>query len=322
MLSQRLEAGVPVGAGLATGAADLVDEYAAYALRVRSLEEATVKAQRLYIERFLAASPWSLPAEPSGALTPERVRRFILAYAESHGRGSRQWMQMTLRSFLRFCYHRGHLPCDLSWAVPAFRSRRLASVPKGIDDGTVARLLESLDRESPVAVRDLAIIEILVTYGVRGIQVRQLCLDDIEWSENRIRFRPVKKGKLVTQHLTPRVGNSLLAYIRDVRPSATPYAEVFLTTRPPFRPLGSSSSLAGIISSHLRQIGARLPEGVSHGAHSFRHAFAARLTGHVPLKHIADMLGHRDLSSAYFYSKVNFTALRETALAWPEEVTP
>ena len=194
VLDQRLKPGVPAGAELTAGVADLVDEYAAYALRVRSLEEETVKAQRLYLERFLASAPGSSPAELLGALTPGRVRRFIMAYAESHGRGSRQWMQMTLRSFLRFCYQRGHLPCDLSGAVPAFRSRRLASVPKGIDDGTVTRLLESLDRESPVAVRDLAIIELLATYGVRGIQVRQLRLDDIEWTENRIRFRPVKES--------------------------------------------------------------------------------------------------------------------------------
>lgn len=301
---------------------ELVDEYVAYATRVRNLAGDTVTEQRLYLRRFLAAQLVSSKAELFASLTSARVRRFIFQYAECHGPGSRRWMQLALRSFLRFCHHRGYLPCDVSSAVPVVRCRRLSSVPKAIDEGAVSVLLESLDGKSPVAVRDLAIVELLAAYGVRGVQVRRLRLVDIDWAENRILFQAVKGGKSIVQHLTPRVGNSLLAYIRDARPNAAPYAEVFLTSRPPFPPFRWSGSLASIIYRRLRQSGVHLPEGVSQGTHSFRHAFATRLVGHVPLKHISDMLGHRDLSSTYVYSKVNFEALRETALPWPEEVKP
>lgn len=299
---------------------ELIDEYVAYARRVRGLEEETVKEQRLYLGRFLATQPVSSRAKLFASLTSGCIRRFVFEYAEGHGPGSRQWMQMALRSFLRFCHHRGYLPCDLSGAVPAFRSRRLSSVPKAIDDRSIGLLLESLDGKSPLAVRDLAIIVLLLTYGVRGVQVRRLRLDDIDWAENQIRFQAVKRGKCVVQHLTPEVGNSLLAYIRDARPNESPYPEVFLTSRRPFHPFNWSGSLASIIASRLRRIGARLPDGVSHGTHSFRHAFASRLAGQVPLKDIADMLGQRDLSSVFIYSKVNFKALREAALPWPDEV--
>jgi integrase/recombinase XerD len=302
--------------------ADFVDQYVAYGRRVRNQAEETVAERRLYLGRFFAAQSAASPAELFASLTATSIRRFIFEYAECHGPGSRRWMQATLRSFLRFCHYRRYLPCDLSSAVPASRSWRLSSVPKAIDDGTVSALLESLGGGSPTAVRDLAIVELLVTYGVRGIQVRHLRLDDIEWADNRIRFQAVKGGRPVVQHLTPRVGNSLLAYIQGVRPRAAAHAQVFLTLRPPFHPIGSSGSFASIISRRLRRIGAQLPKGVSHGAHSFRHAFASRLVGQVPLKYIADMLGHRDLTSTYLYSKVNFTALRETALPWPEEVKP
>lgn len=299
----------------------LVEEYAAYARRIRDLAEETVREERLYLGRFLAAQPVSSRAELFGSLTREHVRHFVFGYAENHGPGSRRWMQLTLRSFLRFCYCREYLRCDISSAVPAFRSQRLASVPKGIEDSTVGLLLDSLAGDSSAAVRDRAIVELIAAYGVRGIQVRHLRLDDVDWAENRIWFHAVKRGKPVVQHLTARVGNSLLVYIRDVRPKATRYAEVFLTLRRPFHPFTWSGSLSSVIARCLRRIGARLPEGVSHGTHAFRHAFASRLVGQVPLKYIADMLGHRDLSSTFIYSKVDFKALRETALPWPEEVT-
>jgi integrase/recombinase XerD len=320
MLYQITESPVESPAAVPATFPEILDDYGAYSRRVRDLARDTVEAQRVYLDRFLEAQPVSSPTEMFASLTWVRVQRFVFDYAQDHGPGSRRWMQTSLRSFLRFCHRRGYVSSDLSSAVPAFRSWRLSSVPRSIDDETVRLLLESIDPKSPPGLRDLAIIQILTTYGVRGIQVRQLRLDDVDWENSRIQFRAVKGGKTVVQHLTPQVGNSLLAYISDERPSTTPYAEVFLTSRLPFSPIRFSGSFSSIIARRLRRIDADLPEGVSHGAHSFRHAFASRLVGKVPLKYIADMLGHRDLSSSYVYTKVDFEALSQTALPWPQEV--
>lgn len=302
-----------------TTLAKLLDEYGDFARRVRDLAEETIQEQRLYIDRFVTAQGVSAPAELFDVLTSVRVQRFLFEYAENHGPGSRRWMQTSLRSFLRFCHYRRYVSRDFSIAVPVFRRRRLASVPKGIDDDTVGLLLEGIDQESQLGMRDVGIILLLTTYGVRGIQVRRLRLDDIDWTNNRIHFQAVKGGMAVVQYLTPQVGNALLAYIRNGRPNTVPYTEVFLSSRAPFRPFLKSGSLSGIIHRRLQQFGVELPQGVSHGTHSFRHGFAARLTGEFPLKYIADMLGHRDLSSTYMYSKVDFKALSETALPWPKE---
>ena len=297
---------------------ELLDEFAAYGFRVRNLAEDTVKGRRLYIDRFFASNPVSMAG--LGSLTLPIVQHFMFGYAEDHGQGSVRWMQSSLRSFLRFCYHRGYVSSDLSSAVPIFRAWRLSKVPRGIDEETIQQLLEGIDPISPNGLRDLAIIRLLATYGVRGIQIRQLRLEDVDWANSRIQFRAVKGGRTVDQPLTSEAGNSLLAYIREARPKQLPYAEVFLTSRTPSHPFKSSSSLSRIIAGRLRRIDAQIPEGVTHGTHSFRHAFAIRLTGKVSFKHIADMLGHRDLSSTFVYSKVNFKALSEASQPWPVEV--
>jgi site-specific recombinase XerD len=57
------------------------------------------------------------------------------------------------------------------------------------------------------------------------------------------------------------------------------------------------------------------------GSHVFRHGFATRMVadGH-PFKAVADVLGHRYLSTTFIYTKVDFNALSQVALEWPEEV--
>ena len=41
--------------------------------------------------------------------------------------------------------------------------------------------------------------------------------------------------------------------------------------------------------------------------------------GH-PLKAVADVLGHRYLSTTFIYTKVDFNALSQAPLEWPGEV--
>jgi len=40
------------------------------------------------------------------------------------------------------------------------------------------------------------------------------------------------------------------------------------------------------------------------------------------LKAIADLLRHRHLGTTFIYTKVNFNALKQVALEWPQEVSP
>ncbi len=293
------------------------DEYVEYGRQIRDLERETVERRWRYLGSFFDTYFDNINVEGLSSVNAAGIQQFMFDYSKDHGPGSCKWMQSSLRDFLKFCYYKGYISSDLSKAVPAYRTRRLSSVPRGIDDETIRLLLKSIDPGSRTGLCDLAIIHMLTTYGVRGIQVRRLRLDEIDWSENHIRFQAVKRGKAIDQYLTTEVGNSLLAYIRDARPNNAPFAEVFLTSCRPYRPFMQAGSFSSIINRYLKRID--VPQGISRGTHSFRHAFATRMTGHFSFKHIADMLGHRDISSSYMYCKVNFEAFSEATLPWPGE---
>ena len=105
------------------------------------------------------------------------------------------------------------------------------------------------------------------------------------------------------------VGDAVLRYLKEVRPRST-HQEVFLTLRPPFRPLGTAA-VGSVADRRLHALGISLPH---YGSHILRHACATHLLGEgFSLKEIGDHLGHRDPDTTRIYAKVNLTALRQVA---------
>jgi len=55
------------------------------------------------------------------------------------------------------------------------------------------------------------------------------------------------------------------------------------------------------------------------GAHVLRHTAATRLFQRgVPLKIVADLLGHQSIDTTQIYTKVDVPTLAKVALPWPE----
>ena len=279
--------------------------------------DGTLQVRSHSITQFLQ---WLGPvATPEGLsrLTAQRIEAFFLSYAQHMGRSARRSMQSALRTFLRFCWHQGYIVRPLDRAVPTLRTYKLATVPRSLSDPQAQQVLRGINRKSHAGRRDYAIVQLLYTYGVRGGQVRALQLEDIDWAQNQILVQASKNGKDSRLPLTASVGESLLDYLRNSRPSY-PYPHVFLTCRAPYHPLAHSSALSAIVERHIRSANLELS---SKGAHVFRHGFATRMLrkGH-SLKAIADVLGHRHLSTTFLYTKVDFNALQQMGLAWPQEV--
>lgn len=295
----------------------LLDAYLKWLRRCQHAADGTLKVRCHSITQFLQ---WLGPeATPGGLLrlTSERIEDFFLSYAQSMGRSARRSMQSALRTFLRFCLHQGYLERSLEGAVPTLRTYKLATVARGLSDTEAQRVLQCIERSSHVGRRDYAIVQLLYTYGVRGGQVRALRLEDIAWAHNQILFKACKQGKDSRLPLTAEVGESLLDYLQNSRPPYS-YPQVFLSCRAPYHPFAHSSSLSAIVERRIRAAGIELR---SKGAHAFRHCFATKMLhqGH-SLKAVADVLGHRHLGTTFIYTKVDFNALKQVALEWPQEV--
>jgi integrase/recombinase XerD len=279
-------------------------------------DDGTLEVRAHSITRFLK---WLGPQATEQGLanpTPEK-NRDVLSHARTMGRSERRLMQSALRTFLRFSLQQGYFQHRLDRAVPTLRTYKLSTVPCALTEEQAQRTINAVDAGTHSGRRDLAILQMLYTYGVRGGQVCALKMEDIRRADNQILFMASKNGKDSLLPLSVEVGQSILAYLRSTRPRSA-YSQVFLTCRAPYHPLTHSSTLSAIVERRIRAAGINVR---SKGAHAFRHGFATRMVEKgYSLKQVADVLGHRHLSTTFIYTKVDFNALKQVALDWPEEV--
>ena len=298
--------------------AGILQDYLQWMHDDRHASVSTLKSRRYYLSQFFTWLGPKITHRRFAELNAETIEQFFLSYGETATSSARQAMGTALRTFLQFGFHKEVIPQPLTQAVPTLRCYRLATVPRALSDEQAQKVLCCVDRNTPVGRRDYAILQLLYTYGVRGAQVRHLQLADIHWSKNQILFKALKRGKDSLLPLTDDVGKSLLDYLKKARPKRVcPY--VFLTSCAPYHRLDQSSTISKIVCSYI--VKARV-DAPSKGSHALRHCFATRMVqaGH-PLKSVADVLGHRRLSTTFLYTKVDFNALKQVALPWPQEVS-
>jgi site-specific recombinase XerD len=293
----------------------LLNDYLEWLRRYRQVSVRTVEIHTKSLCRFLEWLEEDATGEGVSALTADRVQRFFLPYAQEYP-GNRGHMATALRSFLRFCVHQGYLSEFPETAVPTIRTYRLSTVPHGFTESQAHSLLGGISQHTAAGRRNYTICLMFHTYGARCGQVCALRLQDIDWEHDRILFKTTKHGKDSLLPLADEVGEHLLSYLKNDRPQGTGRNEVFLTCRAPYRPL-SASTICSMVNHYARDAGITRP---FKGTHAFRHGFAARMLqqGH-SIKSVADVLGHRDLETTFIYTKVDFNALRQVALPWPEE---
>jgi integrase/recombinase XerD len=292
----------------------ILNPYLQYLRDECELHQTTVQRAWRQIEPFLEALQQKVRRNRFRALSAETVESYINQYLKT-SRENRASMSGSLRRFFRYCASRQFTHADFSGLLPPVRYFRHASLPKGLEDSALERVLNAIPRDSAIGARDYAILVLMMAYGIRGISAAELLLDDIDWQHSRIRIRAKKGGKEVMLPLMPAVGEAIIAYLPH-RFAKTSFREVFLATKGPYQPL-SSMAISNIVQRYLKKAGVKVP---GTGSNTLRHSWAIRALAHdSSIKSIADALGHRCIDTTFIYAKADLKALREVAMPWPEK---
>lgn len=219
-----------------------------------------------------------------------------------------------VRGFLQFLLLRGILQRDLSHVLPKIRVPRDATIPSVWDPELVARLLNVVDRSSPVGKRDYAILLLASRLGLRVGDIRTLRLDDLNWDAATLEIAQSKTLAPLCLPLPEEVGEALIDYLKSGRPQ-TEHREVFLTLIPPFLPFTDTDNLHRIVKRWKDLAGIHFRSKQRSGLHSLRHTLATKLLReHTPFHVISEILGHTTTASTLIYAKADVEALRSAAL--------
>ncbi len=280
-------------------------------VQAHGLVVGTRRMYRRYAVAFLAECAGT-PTPDWSRLTVPTIAAFVQVRASGLCQSSCRNPATATRAFLRFLTAHGVVPAGIEGAVPTIREWKHARLPRALADAEVQRVLAAVDETRPNGRRDRAILLLLSRLGLRAAEAAALTVKDVDWHNGIVRVAG-KGGKERRLPLPADVGAALVATLRS-RPPASPPDLIFVTALPPYRQLGGSGVTA-IATRALRRAGVIVPRP---GAHLFRHAFASRMVRRdVPMKTVADLLGHARLETTTIYAKLDRETLATIALPWP-----
>ncbi len=213
-----------------------------------------------------------------------------------------------VRSFFTFLEKKGIVKANPAGDIATPKLEKYIPIYLPVDD--VFRLLERPDRKKPLGLRDLAILEVLYSCGIRVSELEALDISSVDFEERLVtvigkgdRERIVPIGRVALK----AIGDYLeatrdLRKVEDYDSRDTPLFINFRGGRL------SARSIARIIKRYATESG--LNTEIS--PHSMRHTFATHLLdGGADLRSVQELLGHASLSTTQRYTHVSLDRLME-----------
>ncbi len=232
-------------------------------------------------------------------INPDGIRRHLAALqARGCGSSSRGRALSAISRLFAYLRAEGLLHSDPLADVE--RPKRGRRVPRVLGVGEVTALIEAPD-DSPLGIRDRAMLETLYAGGLRVSELVGLRLADLNL-EARVctvygkgrRQRLAPLGEPAVARLERYLDEVRRGWARDLR-----VEEVFLSRR------GTRLTRQAVwhrIRHHARQVGI----GRTVAPHILRHSFATHLLeGGADLRAVQEMLGHADIGTTEVYTHVS-----------------
>lgn len=277
-------------------------------------------ADALWVEEGLAAHTLSayrrdlrlfaswLDAEAGRALDaarePDLMGYAVARHADSRASSSNRRLAV-FRRYFRWALREGRVAADPTLRLLA--ARQPVRVPRSLSEAQVEALLAAPPVDTPLGLRDRAMLELMYASGLRVSELVGLKSVYLSLAEGALRVT----GKGRKERLVPFGEEArawLVRYLTEARPVilAGQASDVLFVTAQ-----GGGMTRQGfwlVVKRHARQAGIEAPLS----PHTLRHAFATHLLNHgADLRAVQLLLGHADISTTQVYTHVARERLRQ-----------
>lgn len=293
-----------------TSSTECVATYDLYARDVRGLAASTRDIQRRVLRRLCCFRFGDGPVAWQQMRFTDVVRFLTAEFERFPNRGTQRVLLVALRTILRYLAEKNAIPQGWDEALPGPATRRHAHLPRQLSKEQVRALFVASRGKKPRALQDRALFLLLLRLGLRCEEIAHLRWQDIDWEEGSLKICSQKCRRERILPLPEDVGKALAAYLRTLSSRPT---WVFDSSRTSPDVDTRRRHIKAIVRSLFGRAGI-----VGLSAHSLRHTLATTMVNHgASFKEVADMLGHRWLSTTLIYAKLDMKALAQVALTWP-----
>ncbi len=294
---------------------DLTRDFLQALLHRKGYSPHTVKSYQADLNHFLeflsakektgAEGVARLEAE---SLVPRDIRTYLGGLFGHYRRTSIARRLSAIRSFFAFLEKEGILDGNPAKEISSPRLEKTIPGYLTVDD--VFRLLERPEKGTPAGLRDLAILELLYSCGIRVGELAGLNISSIDPDERLLKV----KGKGNKERIVP-VGRHALKAIKYYL-DASENLRKKESGHPGGGPLFMNQRGGRLSTRSVRRILKRYVDecGLSPeiSPHSMRHTFATHmLEGGADLRSVQELLGHESLSTTQKYTHVTLDRLME-----------
>jgi integrase/recombinase XerC len=245
----------------------------------------------------------------AGALDVPALRRFLSTLVEGRKAATVARKMAALRSFYRFLRKRGEVSGNPAASLRLPKVRK--PLPRFLDVDRAIEVVESPGRQgqTPLLLRDRAMLELLYGSGIRVGELTALTLDGVDLNEGSARVLG-KGGKERVVPLGPPCVQALADYLAVrlrlcTRRGGQHPDRLFLGR------FGTALS-ARQVQALVRRYGALGTGSPDLHPHALRHSCATHLLdAGADLRAIQELLGHASLSTTQRYTHVSVDRLLE-----------
>lgn len=275
-----------------------VDRYLSRATDVRGLSPHTVEAYRRDLDGFVEFSERYGTVDVND-VDRKLVRRFS-ASLSTRGYAPRTIARKVsaVRAFLADEAKRGFIEANPAEGVK--QPKIPSSLPRAIPQGALSGVLDQVNGDEPVDLRDRALLEMLYGTGLRVSELASLTVESVT-AGPFVRVR----GKGSKDRSVPIPGEAMRTigrYLAAGRPSLVGDE-------------GIDALWIGVRGGALGQRGIRRVVRARVGSfpHALRHSYATHLLENgADLRSVQDLLGHSELATTQLYTAVTRKHMAET----------
>lgn len=178
-------------------------------------------------------------------------------------------------------------------------SKKKIDIPKYLTTKDINKFLNSLTYDTPIELRNKAMLELLYATGMRISELINIKFSDIKLNEKLI----IVMGKGKKQRIVP-INNTALKYVKmyiDISyPKLNRYNSEYLFLSKNFKPI-TRQGFYKVVKQKAMLINI---DNIT--PHTFRHSIATHMLNNgANLKVVQEILGHQNLSTTEIYAKLN-----------------